>query len=145
MSAALVAILPDDPAFTAALAAEGLPTADLGEADRRFFALSDGAAPRAWIGIEGSGEDRLLRSLVVPPQGRRSGAARAAVAAAERLAAADGARRLWLLTTTAAAVFDRLGWVRRPRAEAPASIAATGQFATLCPASAVLMSRELAP
>ena len=48
------------------------------------------------------------------------------------------------LTTTAADYFARLGFVRIDRDAAPPAIRATAQFASLCPASAHVMRRELA-
>lgn len=133
----------DDAGLVAALTAEGLPTADLGRAPQRFFAARLEGRVVARVGLEGEGEERILRSLVIAPEARRSGLARRVLAEVEAVAAADGVRRLWLLTTTAAAVFDRLGWRRVPRAEAPGDIAASAEFAALCPASAVCMMHAL--
>lgn len=133
-----------DPRLAAVLGAEGLPTEDLGRTRQRFFTWeSDDGVVVAHCGWEGHGEDRLLRSLVVSPGQRGKGLAIRIVAALEHLAMSDGARRLWLLTTDAGPVFDRLGWRRAPREEAPAEIAASAEFAALCPASAVCMVRDL--
>ncbi|MGR8918854.1 MAG: hypothetical protein ACU85V_04495, partial [Gammaproteobacteria bacterium] len=49
-----------------------------------------------------------------------------------------------LLTETAAAFFEHLGYSRAPRAAAPATIAATAEFASLCPDTAVCMRRVIA-
>lgn len=141
----VVPMSPTDPAFVAALRAEGLPTEDLGRPDQRFFALVEDDATLAWGGWEGREGDRLLRSVVVPAAARRGGRARALVAMLERMAAEDGARRLWLLTTDAAPVFEALGFIRVARAEAPAAILAHPQFAGLCPATAICLKRDLAP
>ena len=54
-----------------------------------------------------------------------------------------GARRAWLLTISAAPYFEKIGFARIPREAAPHDIAATSQFTTLCPASAVLLSRSI--
>lgn len=134
-----------DPALLSALASEGLPTRDLGAPRQRFFAWEgdDGAAV-AHCGWEGRGEDRLLRSLVVSRRARGRGLATRIVAALEHLAHADGAQRLWLLTETAGPVFDRLGWRRAERDDAPEAISGSAEFTALCPASAVLMVRDLA-
>jgi amino-acid N-acetyltransferase len=59
------------------------------------------------------------------------------------LAQAAGIRELWLLTTNTERFFERLGFERMNRADAPASIAATSQFAGLCPASAIVMRKQL--
>jgi amino-acid N-acetyltransferase len=61
----------------------------------------------------------------------------------ERLAGADGAERLHLLTTDAAPFFEHLGYEKLDRAEAPAAIAATEQFRTLCSGSATYLTRKV--
>lgn len=133
-----------DSLLAAALRAAGLPTDDLGRGRQRFFGWDDGHGRFvAHCGFEGSGEDRLLRSLVVAPDARGHGLAIRIVAALEHLALADGARRLWLLTETAGPVFDRLGWRRAARADAPEDIAASSEFSHLCPSTAICMVRDL--
>jgi amino-acid N-acetyltransferase len=66
------------------------------------------------------------------------------VSGAETWAAGQGVKILYLLTTTAAGFFARLGYVAAPRSAAPAAIAATAQFAGLCPASSTFMCKVLA-
>lgn len=66
------------------------------------------------------------------------------VSNAETWAAAQGVKTLYLLTTTAVAFFVRLGYEVISRSEAPLAIAATGQFAALCPASSTFMRKVLA-
>lgn len=143
MSARLRPISPTDPVFLAALTAAALPIADLGGAGQRVFALTEAGSDLAFGGWEGEGAERLMRSIVVPAGLRRRGHAGRLVAALIAAAAEDGARRLWLLTTDASAVFEASGFVRTPRAEAPAEILAHPQFAGLCPASAVCLRRDL--
>lgn len=135
-----------DPALRKALSDEGLPTADLGRGRQRFFTWEDDdGRVVAHAGLEGAGADRLLRSVVVAHGERGRGLAVRIVAALEHLARSDGAERLWLLTETAGPVFDRLHWRRAPRDEAPEAITTSREFATLCPASAICMVRDLAP
>jgi amino-acid N-acetyltransferase len=125
------------------LAAADLPTEDLGEGGRYFALVGDGAVV-GYGGIEGAGPDQLLRSVVTPPTARGRGHGIPLVEALCGQARSEGAARLWLLTTTADGFFARLGWSVRPRAEAPAAIAASREFASLCPDTAVLMCRTLA-
>jgi N-acetylglutamate synthase-like GNAT family acetyltransferase len=61
----------------------------------------------------------------------------------ETRAASLGARRVFLLTETAEAFFVRRGYARLGRSLAPPGIAASREFSALCPASAILMFREL--
>jgi amino-acid N-acetyltransferase len=134
----------DDAVFQAALLAAGLPIDDLDEAGSSFFALSDGVAPVGFGGLEGTGADRLLRSIVVAETGRGTGIGSRIVTMLADRAREDGASRLWLLTTGASGFFARLGWAAVARDTAPAAIAASRQFAAICPASASLMVRGLA-
>src|SRR3546814_2079737 len=60
----------------------------------------------------------------------------------ERPAADDGATRLYLLTTTAESFFGRFGYAPLPRASAPAEIADSAEFRSLCPASAAFLRSE---
>ena len=61
------------------------------------------------------------------------------IAEAGKLGLAD----VYLLTETAAPFFAALGFAPCAREAAPAEIAATRQFAELCPASAKLMRRAI--
>lgn len=129
-------------ALRTALDAAGLPVADLDEAGRRFFRI-DAASGGGYAGLEGTGRDRLLRSVLVDASVRYSGVGRQLVDAIEARARADGAERLHLLTTTAAAFFARCGYRLAERERAPPAIAASHEFARLCPASAAYFVKSL--
>ncbi len=135
----------DLPPLAELLATNGLPTDDLAMPGRRFWRVEDEGGLLGYGGLEAYGPDGLLRSVVVPPVRRGSGAGRAVVAAVSDEARGLGVERLWLLTTTAADVFGHLGFQRTDRASAPPDIAASAQFASLCPSSAVCMRRNLIP
>jgi amino-acid N-acetyltransferase len=126
-----------------ALGAAGLPAADLREPGRAFFGLSNDDGPIGFIGIEGGGADRLLRSLVVLPSRKRQGFGGLLVAHAEAFARQDGVERLHLLTQTVPDFFRARGYQPAERARAPASIASTAQFASLCPASAAYLAKDI--
>lgn len=127
-----------------ALEVAQLPFGDLDEPARAFFELSDEQGPIGFIGLEGEGPDRLLRSLVVLPSRKRQGHGGLLVAHAEAVARRDGIARLHLLTTTVAAFFRARGYRPASRADAPPAIAATAQFTTLCPGSAAYLIKDLA-
>jgi len=129
---------------TTLLDAEGLPTSDLTDAhlEHFFFSGLDGL-PTGLIGIELYGADALLRSLVVASSARRMGVGASLVKHAEHYAASRGVRSIYLLTTTADAFFSRLDYRRIDRERAPASIAQTHEFASLCPASSAFMVKTL--
>ena len=57
----------------------------------------------------------------------------------------QGVDDLYLLTETAEPFFAKRGYGAIPRADAPAAIAATEELSSLCPDSAVLMHRAIAP
>lgn len=84
----------------------------------------------------------VLRSIVVVPAAHRRGLGRNLLPLLMRRASDLGARRAWVLTS-AAPFFETIGFKRVPRESAPATIAATRQFAALCAASAVLLARPI--
>lgn len=137
------------PAIDADLAAvrrllddESLPTGDLRAAHLVFVIETDGVVVGA-IGLEPFGKVGLLRSLVVAPAARSAKLGRELVERLEDHAQDRGIRELWLLTIDADAWFARLGYAVRERIDAPYEIRETDEFAGLCPASAVLMSKPL--
>ncbi len=126
------------------LASAELPTADIRAPGRRFYRFTTTTGePLGFGGLEGEGEDRLLRSLVLTPAERKKGFGKAAAATLERLAAQDGAWRLHVLTTTAAPFFERLGYKAGDRQKAPAAIAASAEFAELCPSTARYLVKDV--
>jgi N-acetylglutamate synthase-like GNAT family acetyltransferase len=128
--------------FIDALRGACLPSDDL-EAGARFYVLQTEAGADAFGGLEGSGPDQLIRSVVVPPSARAQGLGRQVTEALAAQARLNGAERLWLLTTSADPFFAKLGWSVADRGDAPEAVRATRQFAGLCPASATLMCRSL--
>lgn len=127
--------------LAAALTAVGLPTADLNDPGRMFG--FDDHAFAGFGGIEGDGPDRLLRSVVVAPRRRNTGLGRVILSLLEDQARALGVIRLHLLTTTAAPFFAANGYNAADRAMAPAPVAASAEFASLCPASAAYLVKLL--
>lgn len=119
---------------------------DLTPAHMAHFLVArvDGALAGA-VGFEPFGVVGLLRSLAMSEPLRGRGHGRALVAALERAAHAAGVRELFLLTETAPEFFARLGYQKTPRADAPAPLQATSEFAELCPQSAICMKKTLAP
>jgi arsenate reductase (glutaredoxin) len=138
------AITGNDPAFIVALQAAGLPLEDLAEPNRRLFSYrSLSGTLLGFGGYELYGNDALLRSIVVLPQMRNRKTGRNLVALLAYRAFRAGARQAWLLTGTAAEFFEKTGFKRRERSEAPPAILVTQEARSLCPASAILMSRAI--
>ncbi|HEY3644871.1 MAG TPA: arsenic resistance N-acetyltransferase ArsN2 [Gammaproteobacteria bacterium] len=94
-------------------------------------------------GLEVLGEAGLLRSVAVDEAHRGTGLGKELVAAVEAHAREEGVRQLYLLTTTAEGFFAGLGFRKLPRDEAPAGIAGTEQFSSLCPSSSSFMVKTL--
>jgi amino-acid N-acetyltransferase len=133
-----------DAAVIAALLRDaGLPHEDFAPHLAHFLVArgADGAVVGA-IGAEVCGREALLRSLVVAPAWRGQGLGGRLLAALEQAATAWGVERWWLLTMTAEEFFAARGFRAVSRAEAPPAIAATGEFAGLCPSVASCWTRE---
>ncbi len=144
MAAVVLHAEPTRDAAVSMLKESGLPAADLTDGHMRHFFYTGAAnRPQGLIGIEIQGDDALLRSLVVTPGLRSTGLGTALVQRAEAHARAQGARSMYLLTTTAEQFFARRGYAKLDRADAPAGIRTTREFADICPASSIFMFKPL--
>ena len=126
------------------LAAAELPPAALDHPGARYIKLCDpDGEPIGFAGLEVSGRDALLRSVVVQEEQRGRGIGGLVVRHA--LACAEGlyAESVYLLTMTATDFFARLGFRACSRDQVPAAIRQTTEFTSLCPASAVCMCRDI--
>ena len=127
-----------------ALAGAGLPADDIAEPGRSFLRFSDAEGRTVGFGgLETCGRHVMLRSILVLPEARGRGFGAAIVARLLQQAEAAGAERAYLLTTSAQGFFETHGFVVVRRDETPPEILATRQAAGLCPASAVIMTKEL--
>ena len=95
------------------------------------------------VALEVAGEVALLRSLAVKQDYRRKGVATKLVAAIESHAKSQHIKELYLLTLTAADFFSALGYQKTDRAGAPVSLQGTTEFRSVCPASAVCMTKKI--
>jgi amino-acid N-acetyltransferase len=130
----------------ALLLSQGLPTADITDEHlAHFFFVDADGSPAGLVGLELYGPAALLRSLVVGENARGNGLGSTLVRHAEQYAVTTGVRTLYLLTTTADRFFQRLGYERIERSQAPTSIKETREFASLCPASSAFMAKTLLP
>jgi amino-acid N-acetyltransferase len=128
----------------AALVKTGLPADDVDDAGLlfwRFESLND--VPVGFGGLEIHGRDALLRSVVILPRLREIGMGRAIVETLETEAAARQCRAIYLLTTSQTEFFARLGYAPCERSDVPDGIRASGQFTTLCPATADVMIKHV--
>lgn len=134
------------PRLLALLDGAKLPFEDLigHELDTFLAATAEDGSLLGAIGLESYGDAGLLRSLVVDSGQRGRGLGVALTRELERRAQEQGIRTLYLLTTTAAEFFPKLGYEPCDRASVPASIAATEEFRSLCPDTAVCLLKRLA-
>ncbi len=126
------------------LEAAGLPTADLNEARPEFTVLTEGGRIVAAGAMERFGSSALLRSVVVAADRRGTGLGSSVVRELERRARAAQIACIVLLTQTAPKFFTDQGYLAIERAVAPAEVQASGEFRSLCPASAICMMKLLA-
>jgi len=128
----------------ALLQSNQLPASDLQAGlEVTLFSAGPTLSPHGVVGAQVFGSAALLRSLAVSPSERCKGLGGALLRHAERHLAFVGVSAIYLLTTTAEPFFVSHGYRIASRHEAPASIAATGQFASLCPASSAFMVKLL--
>lgn len=133
----------DEESVLALLRACDLPTDGVPESLDALVVAEEDSRVVGSAGLELHEGHALLRSVAVSPELRGRRLASRLCDEAELRAAKLGAKRVYLLTETAERFFARRGYARIERALAPAGIAGSREFAAVCPASAVLMEREL--
>jgi amino-acid N-acetyltransferase len=118
-----------------------LPGNDVGVHLDHFIVAKEADSVVGCIGLEKEGP--LLRSLAVDPSYRNRGVAQHLCDQLLHHAKEQGVQEIFLLTTTAAKFFEKIGFERKDREEAPEKIRKSKQFTELCPSSAVLMWKRL--
>ena len=120
-----------------------LPVSDLGTGKRIFLLALSEEKTVGCVAIEIYGNAGILRSLAVNSDFRGKGIGQKLVAEAETWSRDNGLKNLYLLTTTAAGFFPKIGWHNNERTLVPESIAASSEFSSVCPSTAVCMTKEL--
>ena len=133
----------DLPRIERLLTASDLPLAGVREALPTFLVAEDEGEVIGVAGLEICCDNALLRSVAVDQRYRSRGVGRALVTRLIAQAEARGLRALYLLTTTAEHYFPSFGFRPIERSEVPEDVRATEEFTTACPASAMVMAREL--
>jgi len=93
--------------------------------------------------LEMYADGALLRSVAVEPRQQGKQLGHQLTEAALQLAATQGAKTVFLLTTTAERFFPRFGFEPISRDQVPASVRASVEFQSACPASASVMRKQL--
>ena len=141
---AISAAAPNDAAAIAILLRDAaLPHEDFAGHLAHFLVARRAGAVVGAVGFERHGRSALLRSLVVAPALRGHGLGDRLVHRLAAVARRKKVERFYLLTTTAEAFFARRGFQKIARQAVPAAIAATREFNSLCPVSAVCMTRAV--
>ena len=135
---------PDESSVRNRLSESGLPVEDItAQHLQHFFGCGSGSKLEGVVGLELYGDAALLRSLAVAAERRGSGLGSKLVAHAEGYARGKGVKSLYLLTTTAEAFFQRRGYAKIPRENAPPAVKATREFSGICPLSSAFMVKHL--
>ena len=135
----------DEPAIRLLLQQASLPHEDFAPHLPHFLVARHGGKVVGAVGFELHDSDALLRSLAVAPEWQGDGLGGALVRRTEDAAQHKGVQHFYLLTNTAEKFFERRWFRRISRDRVPPAIAATAEFARLCPASAVCLVRTVKP
>ena len=120
-----------------------LPTIDLNPLLEHFFVAIENNRIISVIGMDKYEDDGLLRSAVVQMGYRNTGIATALVNQLFDYAKKQGVKSLYLITNTAETYFEKKGFMKISKDAVPASVLQSKEFNGLCPASSIIMFREL--
>lgn len=129
----------DREAIRRLLETNNLPYADLNQSPITFFVARNNGKILGCIGLEKYGNDALLRSFAVDPGQQNKGIGKELYKNLLAYAVSNHIRTIHLLTNTARDYFGRIGYRLADRNLAPQQIAASAEFAGLCPASSTYM------
>jgi amino-acid N-acetyltransferase len=133
----------DLPEIHALLERLHLPLDGVDEHLPTMLVARDGEQVVGTAALELYADGALLRSVAVEPDRQGTQLGHRLTDAALRLATAHGANTIFLLTTTAERFFPKFGFERITRDEVPASVQTSVEFQSACPASAIVMRKQL--
>ena len=120
-----------------------LPSEDFAKHIHFFLVAEQDSTVVGVVGLEVHGDAGLLRSLVVDGAYRGHGLGTQLCNRLCDSAQAAHIKTLYLLTTTASGFFPKLGFVETQRSAAPPAIQASEEFSSICPSTAVCMTKAL--
>ncbi|MCX6315936.1 MAG: arsenic resistance N-acetyltransferase ArsN2 [Bacteroidetes bacterium] len=120
-----------------------LPVADIASSSIQFWIAKKDTTPAGVIGLEQSGGYGLLRSMATATAFRNQGVAAFLVHTLEAYAKEQKLKDIYLLTETAEQYFNKKGYHKISRDQAPAAIQSSAEFSHLCPSTAILMKKSL--
>lgn len=121
-----------------------LPLAGVDDHVRTMLVAREGAQVVGTAALELYADGALLRSVAVDSRLQGRGIGHQLTEAALRLAETHGAPAVFLLTMTAERFFPKFGFEEIARDDVPASVQASIEFQSACPASATVMRKRLA-
>lgn len=133
----------DTPAILSLLNRSALPTAGLVDHLAEALVARKGNEIVGSAALEVYEGGALLRSVAVDPSERGTGLGRQLTETAIARAGTRGVDAVYLLTTTAQRFFPRFGFEEIARTDVPASVRASIEFTSACPASAIVMRKRL--
>ena len=133
----------DLPEIRALLGQLHLPLSGVDEHLPTMLVAREGQQIVGTAALEMYADGALLRSVAVEPRRQGMQLGHQLTDAALQLAAARGATTVFLLTTTAERFFPRFGFEQIARDEVPPSVRASVEFQSACPASAIVMRKQL--
>jgi amino-acid N-acetyltransferase len=133
----------DLPQIYALLERLHLPLAGVHEHLLTMLIAREGKQVVGTAGLELYADGALLRSVAVDPSGQGQQLGHQLTGAALHLATASGANTVFLLTTTAERFFPKFGFEQIGREQVPSSIRESVEFQSACPASAIVMRKQL--
>jgi amino-acid N-acetyltransferase len=133
----------DLPAVHRLLETQHLPVDGIDEHVSTMVVAKQGSEVVGAAAVELYADGALLRSVVVDPIVQGQGLGHRLSEAALGIAKARGTRTAFLLTTSAETFFPKLGFEQIVRDEVPASVRASIEFQSACPASAVVMRKRI--
>ena len=134
----------DLPAVRRLLETQHLPLVGIEQHVSTMVVAKKGSEVVGAAAVELYADGALLRSVVVDSMARGQGLGHRLSDAALSIAQDRGTRTAFLLTTTAEKFFPKLGFEQIMRDDVPASVQASIEFQSACPASAVVMRKRLA-
>jgi amino-acid N-acetyltransferase len=133
----------DLPAVRRLLVAQNLPLDDVDAHYGTMVVAKNGDEVLGAAAVELYADGALLRSVVVSPSVQGQGLGHRLTDAALEIAKRRGVETAFLLTTTAERFFPKLGFEPIARKDVPASVRASVEFQSACPASATAMRKRL--
>ncbi len=133
----------DLPEIHALLERLRLPLAGVDEHLATMLVAREGEQIVGTAALELYADGGLLRSVAVEPgrQGKQLG--HQLTDAALHLATSHGLKTVFLFTTTAERFFPRFGFEQITRDQVPPSVRESVEFQSACPASAIVMRKQL--